>query len=44
MSEDLKFAIDRLIENGHWGALDTIAQAFGGEVYNYINNHDECPW
>lgn len=44
MSEDLKFAIDTLITQGEWSALDKIANAFGGEVYEYINLHEECPW
>ena len=44
MSEDLKFAIDTLISDGDWRALSTIANAFGGEVYDYINSYDECPW
>ena len=44
MTEDLKFAIDTLIAQGEWSALDKIADAFGGEVLDYIINHDECPW
>ena len=44
MNEDLKFAIDLLIAEGHWAALNTISDAFGGEVYDYINNHEDCPW
>lgn len=44
MSEDLKFAIDTLIANDEWSALDKIANAFGGEVYDYIKEREECPW
>ena len=44
MSEDLKFAINTLIANDEWSALDKIANAFGGKVYDYINSHNNCPW
>jgi hypothetical protein len=24
--------------------IQPIVNAFGGEVYDYINSHNECPW
>lgn len=44
MSEDLKQAIDCLIEKEEWRALDAIVRVFGNEVYDYIRNHPDCPW
>lgn len=44
MNEGLKFVIHCLIEEGEWRALSIIASAMGGEVYAYINDHEDCPW
>ena len=43
MQEDLKLVIDTLIAEGEWSALDVIARTFGGDVYYYIRNHEDCP-
>jgi hypothetical protein len=44
MSDDEKFIIDILIQNYEWSALSIIANNCGGEIYQYIHNHKECPW
>jgi hypothetical protein len=44
MQEDLKFAIDALIDAAEWSALCVIATTFGGVIEYYIRNHEECPW
>jgi hypothetical protein len=44
MQEDLKLAIDSLIEECEWKALGIIASALGGSIDVYIRNHDDCPW
>jgi hypothetical protein len=44
MPESLKDAIDVLIDAGEWSALDLLCKHFGGDVFDYIWAHDDCPW
>jgi hypothetical protein len=44
MSESLKDAIDVLIYEGEWSALDALCKHFGGDVFDYVWDHPDCPW
>jgi hypothetical protein len=44
MPESLKDAIDVLIYEGEWSALDALCKHFGGDVFNYVWDDPDCPW
>jgi Rieske Fe-S protein len=44
MPDSLKDAIDVLIDEGEWSALDALCKHFGGDVFDYVWAHEDCPW
>ena len=44
MPEFVKDALDVLIYEGEWSALNALSKHFGGDVFNYVSDHPDSPW